>query len=88
MVPSGTLATMTMINPLIKTYNGFYPLATPIIKNTKPITIANLVINLTTWAISNFKLEVSSSVPVTLVAILPINVLFPVLITIPIAYPS
>lgn len=46
--PSGTLATMTIRKPLINTYNGGKPLATPIIKNIVPMQTASIVINLTT----------------------------------------
>ncbi len=87
-LPSGTLAQITIINPLINVYNGSIPLDTPIMKNIVAIHTANLVINTTTWWISLLRLDSSLLVPETLAAILPINVLFPVLITTPIAYPS
>lgn len=86
--PSGTLAQITIMNPLMKTYNGFYPLATPIIKKITPITAAIFVINFTTCSISTLRLDVSVVVPVTFAAMLPIKVLLPVLITNPTAYPS
>jgi len=86
--PSGTFPKITIIKPLMKTVKIFYPLATPIMKKIIPMDTANPVINLTTKAISDLSLEVSSVVSDTLAAMLPIKVLFPVLTTIPIAYPS
>jgi len=50
--PSGTFATITMMNPLIKVGNGGVPLDIPMMKKIVPIQIASLVMNITTWWIS------------------------------------
>ena len=92
--PCGTLATITMMNPLMNIARTFSWVKfarirmIPITKKAMAMINANIAMNVTKALTSFLKDELSEDVPVTFVAILPMKVLFPVLITIPMAPPS